>query len=528
MLWRFPKNAGENMGSIQGGLAMNDGGLLLVPSTSWQLYAVQTDARGLGEVSWPRYAYNSQNTSGMSYIPSSLSITMKNAPHIVRMEGGKVTLEVEATGGVKPYTYQWMRGGFPVAGANESTCTIENLEVEDEGEYYVIVRDSFRPHPKVLTSNTTKIEVNSTRTGEKRWTIYDSFGLSLAIDGYGYLYAISKSGTLRRLLIESGEAAYVLPTKNSYGTPVIYQSHEESPILLTFNETTDRITAFDANRFDKLWEEALYSFEFGNFGVVGDTVMAIRREMIYSLNCADGKRGKGLFSNIIALPLEFSMTGPGNALYFGTENKEIVALYIDPVGALRWRYSTVGRVVSPIAIDSDSTIYFTDDLGHFYAIDAGGKKKWTYDLTEGKKVDLKGATASPVVSSGGFVYVAANNGKIFAFDRSGKRKWIFQANGSVYSTPVLGNDDRIYICTSSGTVHALNSITGVEEWKYSLGNYRILGSPVLYEGKLLVGSEPLDEKGTGKLVAINVSSTGLDSGPWPKYRQNNMNTAAID
>jgi len=62
MLWRFPKNAGENMGSIQGGLAMNDGGLLLVPSTNWQLYAVQTDARGLGEVSWPRYAYNSQNT----------------------------------------------------------------------------------------------------------------------------------------------------------------------------------------------------------------------------------------------------------------------------------------------------------------------------------------------------------------------------------------------------------------------------------------------------------------------------------
>ncbi len=445
MLWRFPKNAGENMGSIQGGLAMNDGGLLLVPSTNWQLYAVQTDARGLGEVSWPRYAYNSQNTSGISYIPSSLSITMKNAPHILRMEGEKVTLEVEAAGGVKPYTYQWMRGGFPVAGANESTCTIENLEVEDEGEYYAI-----------------------------------------------------------------------------------YQSHEESPILLTFNETTDRITAFDANRFDKLWEEALYSFEFGNFGVVGDTVMAIRREMIYSLNCADGKRGKGLFSNIIALPLEFSMTGPGNALYFGTENKEVVALYIDPVGALRWRYSTVGRVVSPIAIDCDSTIYFTDDIDHFYAIDAGGKKKWTYDLTEGKKVDLKGATASPVVSSGGFVYVAANNGKIFAFDRSGKRKWIFQANGSVYSTPVLGNDDRIYICTSSGTVHALNSITGVEEWKYSLGNYRILGSPVLYEGKLLVGSEPLDEKGTGKLVAINVSSTGLDSGPWPKYRQNNMNTAAID
>ena len=55
-------------------------------------------------------------------------------------EGGSTSLVVKASG-KGTLTYQWYKGDKAIEGATKDTLLLEELKVEDSGEYYVVVKD---------------------------------------------------------------------------------------------------------------------------------------------------------------------------------------------------------------------------------------------------------------------------------------------------------------------------------------------------------------------------------------------------
>lgn len=55
--------------------------------------------------------------------------------------GGTAAFMVMA-GGTAPFTYQWLKGGSPISGANQSVLSLTNVQAGDAGHYSVIVSNS--------------------------------------------------------------------------------------------------------------------------------------------------------------------------------------------------------------------------------------------------------------------------------------------------------------------------------------------------------------------------------------------------
>lgn len=54
-----------------------------------------------------------------------------------------LTLTVEATGGLTPYTYQWYKNNNAIAGATAATYTKASTTTADSGTYKVVVHDVY-------------------------------------------------------------------------------------------------------------------------------------------------------------------------------------------------------------------------------------------------------------------------------------------------------------------------------------------------------------------------------------------------
>lgn len=73
--------------------------------------------------------------------------------------GSTLSLTVEATGGVTPYTYQWQKGGVNVSGQTSATFNKASAVVGDAGAYTCIVTDAASP-ANTITSAACTVSVN--------------------------------------------------------------------------------------------------------------------------------------------------------------------------------------------------------------------------------------------------------------------------------------------------------------------------------------------------------------------------------
>lgn len=102
---------------------------------------------------------NFKNVAGQ-YRPNLAAFPLEGSPRIARHPGGQqlevghsVSFEVVATGEL-PLSYQWQLNGADIAGANSSTFTIGSAQVNDSGEYSVVVTNSLgliNSRPATLT-----------------------------------------------------------------------------------------------------------------------------------------------------------------------------------------------------------------------------------------------------------------------------------------------------------------------------------------------------------------------------------------
>ncbi len=83
-------------------------------------------------------------------------------------------------------------------------------------------------------------------------------------------------------------------------------------------------------------------------------------------------------------------------------------------------------------------------------------------------------------------------------------KWEFEAEDRIYSTPVVGSDDMIYVGSYDGNLYALDSKTGKLKWTFKTG-FAIASSPAIgADGTIYLGS------GDGKLYALDPHAAADD------------------
>ncbi|MEQ6277236.1 outer membrane protein assembly factor BamB [Kluyvera huaxiensis] len=266
---------------------------------------------------------------------------------------------------------------------------------------------------------------------------------------------------------------------------------------------------------------------------------ADRKGTVKAVNADDGKEvwsvnlaeKDGWFSRKPAL-LSGGLTIAGGHVYVGSEKAQVYALDAG-TGAIVWQTTAAGEVLSrPTA--SDGLVLVHTSNGQLQALDENsGVVKWTVNL-DMPALSLRGESA-PAVAFGaaivggdngrvsavlmqqgqliwqqrisqatgtteidrlsdvdttpvivnGVVYALAYNGNLTALDlRSGQILWKREL-GSVNDFIVDGN--RIYIADQNDRVLALTTDGGVTLWTQSDLLHRLLTTPALYNGSLVVG-----------------------------------------
>ena len=266
---------------------------------------------------------------------------------------------------------------------------------------------------------------------------------------------------------------------------------------------------------------------------------ADRKGTVKALNADDGKEvwsvnlaeKDGWFSRKPAL-LSGGLTVAGGHVYVGSEKAQVYALDAGD-GAVVWKTTAAGEVLSRPTV-SDGLVLVHTSNGQLQALDENsGVVKWTVNLdmpalslrgesapavaygaaivggdngrvsavlmqqgqmiwqqrisqaTGSTEIDrLSDVDTTPVIVNG-VVYALAYNGNLTALDlRSGQIMWKREL-GSVNDFIVDGN--RIYLVDQNDRVLALTTDGGVTLWTQSDLLHRLLTSPALYNGNLVVG-----------------------------------------
>ncbi len=124
------------------------------------------------------------------------------------------------------------------------------------------------------------------------------------------------------------------------------------------------------------------------------------------------------------------------------------------------------------------------------------KVKWAFGFPGDSR-----AFAQPAVV-GGRVFVGSAGGKVFSLNAStGCTYWSFKADGAVRTAITIARSKTggryiAYFGDLRGTAYAVDASSGALIWKVNLDNHpyaRITGSPIFYEGRLLVPMASFEE-----------------------------------
>ncbi|MEW5801071.1 MAG: PQQ-binding-like beta-propeller repeat protein [bacterium] len=202
-------------------------------------------------------------------------------------------------------------------------------------------------------------------------------------------------------------------------------------------------------------------------------------------------------------PVESSAAiGVDGTIYIGSDDQRIYAIH--PDGNLQWSCQTGGEVCSSPAIGADGTVYAGSNDGRIYALrPENGSLRWifppavisdTASDSQPMNTDMDDVFSSPALGADGTIYVGSESGRIYAIDPNGTMKWNYQAQGEVYSSPAIGNDDStLYVGSTGGIVYALKSGIDLDpatrlKWKFQV-NGGFYSSPAIgNDGTVYIGS----------------------------------------
>lgn len=164
-------------------------------------------------------------------------------------------------------------------------------------------------------------------------------------------------------------------------------------------------------------------------------------------------------------------------VFFGSDDGKLYAL-IAHNGRFMWDYPTDAPIRSKPCVTNDRII-FGNEGGEIVALELNGTKKWGISAK-------RAVTSSPVVDDENFVYVGSFDGFLYALDGdNGFTQWRYRTTAPIISTPALGRG-FVYFGSADGKLYCVNTSTGKERWHFTTEK-PIVSSPYLHGDTVYFG-----------------------------------------
>lgn len=181
---------------------------------------------------------------------------------------------------------------------------------------------------------------------------------------------------------------------------------------------------------------------------------------------------------------------------------------------IKWTREINGFFTSAPAIGLDGVIYAGSGSRLFALHPQNGADKWVFTtpIAPAGYPTIQNITSEPVVGNNGTIYFSAltvgdDGGALFAIHPEGYPKWFFSSGITIYTSPVLANDETIFYPAEK--LHVLDEY-GKEIWSKEAAGVL---SPVLApDGSTYFGS--WEHNG---ITAIVDSHGGLATAHWPAF-----------
>ena len=201
---------------------------------------------------------------------------------------------------------------------------------------------------------------------------------------------------------------------------------------------------------------------------------------VYAVNLQTGAQvwrypEKGsIINSFFAIP---ALTSDGQLIVGGYDKK----LYsLNPqTGQSTWQFTGArDRWIGGVLV-ADGMIYAPNADYRLYALDLQGKLQWSFEADQ--------SIWGTPVSDGTNVYFGTLGRKVYAVNaQTGSQVWVQTMDGAVLGTPVLGADNTLYLGTYGGMIYALNTANGQTRWSEATSSW-IWSGPVLDGNDLYYG-----------------------------------------
>lgn len=202
--------------------------------------------------------------------------------------------------------------------------------------------------------------------------------------------------------------------------------------------------------------------------------------------------------------------GENGTIYFCSKDiyDEAGNLYaVNPDGTEKWNFSADDSIESSPAIGEDGTIYVGSTGGHLYAINPDGSLKWRF-LTS----TLFPTVGSPTVGKDGTIYAGTGFDDLYAVHSEhtegepGTEKWSIGTDGSIRTSPAIGENGTLYVTNNGGSLHAINP-NGTEIWSFSADDMIQTHPAIGEDGTIYVGSGFGESTDDTNVYAVNPNGT---------------------
>jgi outer membrane protein assembly factor BamB len=102
----------------------------------------------------------------------------------------------------------------------------------------------------------------------------------------------------------------------------------------------------------------------------------------------------------------------------------------------------------------------------------------------------KGIFSSPVIGADETIYIGSADRTFYAIDRDGRERWRFATGEIIDSSALLDDRGRIYFGSGDGHVYALDAATGAEIWRFAAQSPADTGGYInWFEGNVAMGTD---------------------------------------
>jgi hypothetical protein len=172
---------------LQAGSPCIDSGKTIVNNGSLDYWGDTVPFNGIPDRGADEYSISSINQPPVISIPPQSQTVTPSAD---------LTFTVTAAGAA-PLTYQWRKGGAPLAGASTNSLALANISTNDAGSYDVVVTNAFGAVTSAIVTLTVNIPPPATNgiTPSSRATVRDAANADINIDEQSLGYVMVKYST---------------------------------------------------------------------------------------------------------------------------------------------------------------------------------------------------------------------------------------------------------------------------------------------------------------------------------------------